>query len=375
MKRREFISKLGMGAGAVATGAMLTACGGEQDCATDSVAGAANTGKTIKWKMVTAWPKNFPGLGTGANNLAEKINQLSGGRMEVKVYGAGELVPALEIFDAVSQGTAQMGHGAAYYWKGKNEAFQFFSTVPFGLTAQEMNGWLYAGGGLDLWTKAYEAHNLVPMPAGNMGVQMGGWFNKEINSLGDLKGLKMRIPGLGGEVLKRAGGTPVNLPGGELFTAMQSGTIDATEWVGPYNDLAFGFYKVAKFYYYPGWHEPGTTLEAIINKEALEALPADLQAVVKSACKLANHEMLAEYAARNNDALKVLVNDHGVQLRRFPDDVLSELRQLSDQVVQELAGKDEFAKAVFDSYSNYRAKATNWSQYSDHAYLDIRAEQ
>lgn len=375
MKRREFISKLGMGAGAIAAGSMLTACGGNQDCATGENTSTGNQGKTIKWKMVTAWPKNFPGLGTGANNLAEKINQLSGGRMEVKVYGAGELVPALEIFDAVSQGTAQMGHGAAYYWKGKNEAFQFFSTVPFGLTAQEMNGWLYAGGGLDLWAKAYEEHNLIPMPAGNMGVQMGGWFNKEINSLGDLKGLKMRIPGLGGEVLKRAGGTPVNLPGGELFTAMQSGTIDATEWVGPYNDLAFGFYKVAKFYYYPGWHEPGTTLEAIINKEALEALPADLQAIVKNACELANHEMLAEYAARNNDALKTLVNEHGVQLRRFPDDVLGELRQLSDQVVQELVGKDAFAKEVFDSYSAYREKAVNWSQYSDHAYLDIRAVQ
>lgn len=373
MKRREFLEKAGLVVGTAAATTLLSACGDDAQQAASTTAAPTAPAETIKWKMVTTWPKNFPGLGTGANNLAEKINQLSGGRMEVKVYGAGELVPALEIFDAVSRGTAQMGHGAAYYWKGKNEAFQFFSTVPFGLTAQEMNGWLYNGGGLELWTKAYESHNLIPMPAGNMGVQMGGWFNKEINSLSDLSGLKMRIPGLGGEVLKRAGGTPVNLPGGELFTAMQSGTLDATEWVGPYNDLAFGFYKVAKFYYYPGWHEPGTTLEAIINKEAFEALPADLQAIVKNACKLANHEMLAEYAARNNDALETLVNDHGVQLRRFPDDVLNELRQLSGQVVKELAGKDAFAKEVFDSYSAFREKALGWSQYSDHPYLDIRA--
>ena len=186
-----------------------------------------------KWKMVTTWPKNFPGLGTGANKLAELIGEMSGGRITVKVYGAKELVPAFEVFDAVSRGTAEMGHGAAYYWKGKSEAAQFFSTVPFGMTAQEMNGWLYYGGGLELWTELYAGFDLVPAPAGNTGVQMGGWFNKEINSVDDLKGLKMRIPGLGGEVLKRAGGTPVNLPGGELFTSLQSGAIDATEWVGP----------------------------------------------------------------------------------------------------------------------------------------------
>ncbi|MCK5726877.1 MAG: TRAP transporter substrate-binding protein [Thiotrichaceae bacterium] len=325
--------------------------------------------------MVTTWPKNFPGLGTGANNLAEKINQLSGGRLQVKVYGSGELVPAMETFDAVSRGTAQMGHGAAYYWKGKNATFQFFSTVPFGLTAQEMNGWLYNGGGLELWQEAYAKHNLIPMPAGNMGVQMGGWFNKEIKTIDDLKGLKMRIPGLGGEVLNRAGGTPVNLPGGELYSAMQSGTIDATEWVGPYNDLAFGFHKVAKYYYFPGWHEPGTSLEAIINKEAFSALPKDLQAIVLNACKLANHEMLAEYTARNNDALVTLVEKHQVQIKRFPDDVLNKLRSLSDEVVAELAKKDAFSQKVFDSYSSYRKKVMAWHEYSERAYLNVRAEK
>ena len=325
-----------------------------------------------KWKMVTTWPKNFPGLGTGANKLAELIGEMSGGRIEVKVYGAKELVPAFEVFDAVSQGTAEMGHGAAYYWKGKSEAAQFFSTVPFGLTAQEMNGWLYHGGGLELWTELYAQFGLVPAPAGNTGVQMGGWFNKEINSVDDLKGLKMRIPGLGGEVLQRAGGTPVNLPGGELFTSLQSGAIDATEWVGPYNDLAFGLYKAAKYYYYPGWHEPGTTLEAMVNKQVFDALPKDLQSIVLNACKVVNQDMLAEYTARNPAALQTLLTEHGVDLRKYPDDVLIKLRELSNEVVAEIADKDDFSKRTYTSYQKFLKQAKEWSAISELAYLQAR---
>ena len=219
MQRRDFIKKVGAGSLVLGTGV--------------AAGRAAQAKPQYKWKMVTTWPKNFPGLGTEANKLAELIGQMSGGRIHVKVYGATELVPAFEVFDAVSRGTAEMGHGSAYYWKGKSEAAQFFSTVPFGLTAQEMNAWIYHGGGLELWRELYANFGLLPEPAGNTGVQMGGWFNKEINGVEDLKGLKMRIPGLGGEVLRRAGGTPVNLPGGELFTSLQSGAIDATEWVGP----------------------------------------------------------------------------------------------------------------------------------------------
>lgn len=324
------------------------------------------------WKMVTTWPKNFPGLGTGANELAELIEEMSGGRIRVKVYGAKEWVDAFEVFDVVSQGTAEMGHGAAYYWKGKSEAAQFFSTVPFGLTAQEMNGWLYHGGGLDLWRELYAEFGLVPAPAGNTGVQMGGWFNKEINSVQDLAGLKMRIPGLGGEVLKRAGGTPVNLPGGELFTSLQSGTIDATEWVGPYNDLAFGLYKAAKYYYYPGWHEPGTTLEAMVNKKAFDALPKDLQAIVLNACKVVNQDMLAEYTARNPAALRTLVSEHGVDLRKFPADVLIKLRELSNEVVAEIADKDAFSRKTFASYQEFLAQSKQWSAISELTYLQAR---
>jgi TRAP-type mannitol/chloroaromatic compound transport system substrate-binding protein len=358
MKRREFIKKAS--AGSFVAGSMVTA------------PAIATGAEKFKWKMVTTWPKNFPGLGTGANYLANLISEMSGGRIQVKVYGAKELVPEFEVFDAVSRGTAEMGHGAAYYWKGKLEAAQFFASVPFGLTAQEMNGWLYHGGGMELWEQAYEPFNLVPAAAGNTGVQMGGWFNKEINSLNDMKGLKMRIPGLGGEVLKRAGGTPVNLPGGELYTALQSGSIDATEWVGPYNDLAFGLYKAAKYYYYPGWHEPGPTLEAIINKTALTKLPKDLRSIVLNACKVANLDMLAEYTARNNAALHTLVTKHKVKLRQYPDDVLARLRQLSDEVVAELAAKDPLAKQVYDSFRVFRDQVMEWHKVSEQAYLRAR---
>lgn len=357
MQRRRFIKSLGAGSLALGGAAGL---------------GVAQAKAEHKWKMVTTWPKNFPGLGTGANNLAALIGEMSGGRIEVKVYGAGELVPAFEIFDAVSRGTAEMGHGSAYYWKGKSEAAQFFSTVPFGLTAQEMNGWIYHGGGLELWAELYGKFGLVPAPAGNTGVQMGGWFNKEINSVEDLKGLKMRIPGLGGEVLARAGGTPVNLPGGELFTALQSGAIDATEWVGPYNDLAFGLYKAAKYYYYPGWHEPGTILEAMINKPVFDALPADLQCIVLNACKVVNQDMLAEYTARNPAALQTLISKHEVQLRRFPDDVIKKLRELSEQVVAEIAQKDELSSKVYASYKKFLDQAKEWSGISELTYLQAR---
>ena len=359
MKRRDFVKSVG--AGSLAVGA--------------AIAGApvAHASEKIKWKMVTTWPKNFPGLGTGANNLARLITEMSGGRLEVKVYGAKELVGALEIFDAVSRGTAEMGHGAAYYWKGKTEAAQFFAAVPFGLTAQEMNGWLYHGGGMQLWEEVYADFGLVPTAAGNTGVQMGGWFNKEINQVKDLEGLKMRIPGLGGEVLKRAGGTPVLLPGGEIFPSLQSGAIDATEWVGPYNDMAFGLYKAAKYYYYPGWHEPGTTLECFVNKKALEALPKDLQIIVLTAAKSANLEMLADFRARNNAALQTLVSEHGVELRQFPDEVLKKLKTLSDEVVAEVAEKDPMSKKVYDSFRKFRDQAIAWHNVSERAYLNGRS--
>ena len=322
----------------------------------------------IKWKMVTSWPKNFPGLGAGAETLARYINKLSGGSLEVKVFGANELVPPLGVFDFVSSGGAEMGHSGAYYWKGKTEAAQFFSSVPFGMTAQEMNSWLYYGDGKKLWEEVYENFNLIPRPAGNTGVQMGGWFNKEINTTNDLKGLKMRIPGLGGEVLARAGGTPFTLAGAEIFTSLQTGVIDATEWVGPYNDRAFGLHKAAKYYYYPGWHEPGPSLECIINKDAYNSLSDQHKSIIDIACKAANVDMISDYMAKNYQALEFFKKEK-VQIKQFPAEVLSKLNKIGDEILLELSQKNNLSKKVYDSYVNFLSRVRPWTLISEDAYL------
>ena len=328
--------------------------------------------KVYKWNMVTTWPKNFPGLGMAAENLSQYVKEMSNGRLIIKVYGAGELVPAMGVFDAVSLGNVELGHGASYYWTGKVKSSQFFTAVPFGLTAQEMNGWLHHGGGLELWEEAYEPFNLVPLAGGNTGVQMAGWFNKEINSIEDIKGIKMRIPGLAGEVFTRLGAETVQLAGNEIFLSLQQGVIDAAEWVGPYNDLTFGFHQVAKYYYYPGWHEPGSTLEIIVNKDALESLPDDLRAMIKYASRAVNQEMLDEYTARNNNALIELVEKHGVSLRKLPNDVLRELKKVSDEVMKEFVAKDDMARKVYDSYSNFKEDVVNYHNISEKAYIEAR---
>ena len=363
--RRSFLRNVPL----LATGA-LAACGqAQQQTATPAV----NPHQYYKWKMVTTWPKNFPALGTGANSLAESIQAMSGGRLEIKVYGAGELVPASGVFDAVSGGTAEMGHGAAYYWKGKHEATQFFAAVPFGLNAAEINGWLHYGGGQDLWDELYAPFGLKSFPVGNTGVQMGGWFNREINALDDFKGLVMRMPGLGGEVLRRIGATVKALPGGEIFQALKTGAIDATEWVGPYNDLAFGLHQAAQYYHWPGWHEPGTALECMINKQALAALPSDLQSIVAYACQAANENMLSEFVARNNNALETLVYKHGVQLRRFPDELLDRVGAVASEVVADIADKDPFSQKVYASFDTFRRSAISYTKITEEAYTKARA--
>jgi TRAP-type mannitol/chloroaromatic compound transport system substrate-binding protein len=334
--------------------------------------GAEPAAEHYEWKMITTWPKNFPGLGFAAENFSRYVDEMSDGRLKVRVYGAGEIVPAMEVFDAVSQGSVDAGHGAAYYWKGKIPASVFFTSVPFGLNAQEMNGWLHYGGGLELWQEAYAPYNLVPMAGGSTGVQMAGWFNKEINSIEDVKGLRMRIPGMAGEVFAAAGGTAVRIAGGELYTSMQTGVIDALEWVGPYNDRAFGFHEVAKYYYYPGWHEPGSILEFVVNKDSLEALPADLQAIVKYASRAANQDMLDEYTARNNAALKSLIDEHGVQLRRLPDDVLLALWQGTQVAMKKLVESDPMAAKVYESYREFYKGVRNYHHISEQAYINTR---
>ena len=324
------------------------------------------------WKLVTTWPKNLPGLGAAPERLADKLRSMSNGRLNIKVYGAGELVGAFGVFDAVSQGAAEMGHGAAYYWVGKAPVAAMFATVPFGMNAQEMNSWLHYGGGLELWRELYDRFGIRPFACGNSGVQMAGWFNKEIRSLADIEGLKMRIPGFGGEVLARAGGVPVSLPGNEIFTALQTGVIDATEWVAPYNDLAFALHTVAKYYYYPGWHEPGPTLELIVNQESFDSLPRDLQVMVEVATRAINDDMLSEFTARNKVALDTLVNEHGVELRELPEDVIQAFKRLSKEVVAEVANEDELSGRIYSSYMSFLEDVRGYTKISEQSYLNAR---
>ncbi len=362
MKRRQFVGGLAAAAGLAACAKQDADCGPQQ----------SGSQETFEWSLVTSWPPGLPGLGLGAENLAKWIGEASGGRLTVKVYAAGELVPAFEVFDAVSRGTAQMGHGAAYYHKGKVDAAQFFATIPFGLTAEEMNGWLYYGGGLELWRELYEPFNLVPFPSGNSDVQMGGWFNKEIDSVDDLKGLKMRIPGMGGEVLRRAGGTPVTLPGSEIFTSLQTGAIDATEWVGPYNDLAFGLQKAAQYYYYPGWHEPGPVLECIVNKDAWDALPPDLQMIVELANKAVNVDMHAEFTNGNARALAQIRENPDIQMRAFPQDVIDRFAELTAEILEESAANDPAFAKIKQSFEEFRAMSRPNQRIGKAAFLATR---
>ena len=362
MKRRQFVGGLVAAAG-------VTACAQESS---ECEGGPAGSTERFEWSCVTSWPPKYPGMGMGVENLAARIEAASAGRLKIKVYGGGELVPAFEVFDAVSRGTVEMGHDASYYHKGKVAAAQYFTAIPFGLNYLELNGWLFYGGGLELWRELYEPFNLYPIPCGNTGVQMGGWFNKEINSVADLDGLKMRIPGLGGEVLRRAGGTPVTMPGSEIFTSLQTGAIDATEWVGAYNDVAFGLHKGARYYYYPGWHEPGPGLETMINIEAWNSLPPDLQAIVETACQAITTDMVAEYTHGNAMALKQLSEDPNVELRQFPKEVLDLLEEITREVVAEMSEGDELTKRIEDSYYAFLEISREAQRVTEQAYLETR---
>ncbi len=357
MKRRYLLA-------ATALLATLGLTGCNDDKTETTAQQASEPAKTYQWKMVTAWPKNYPGLGTSAERLAERVTAMSAGRLTIRVYAAGELVPALEVFDSVSRGTAELGHGAAYYWKGKVPTAQFFTSVPFGLSAIEMNAWLSKGGGQAFWEEAYAPHGVKPMVVGNSGMQMGGWFNKEINSLSDLQGLKIRMPGLGGEVLARLGATSVNLPGGEVFTALQTGAIDATDWVNPYNDLAFGLHKAARYYYYPGWQEPQAVLELLVNQKAFDSLPADLQVILTEATRAASRDMLDDYTYNNALALEQL-KQQGVELKRFPDEVLVAMREHSEQVLGQLAEQSELNGRIWASMKAFQAQVGPMHEISE----------
>ncbi|MWJ28088.1 twin-arginine translocation signal domain-containing protein [Halomonas sp. ZH2S] len=357
MQRRNFLKTVGIGAAGVAAAPFVS---------------TASAQETITWDMVTSWPKNFPALGTGANDFAARIEALSGGRMRIRVHGAGELVPAMEVFDAVAAGTAEMGHSASYYWRGKVAASQFFTAVPFGMNTTETNSWLYHGDGQDLWDMIYAKHNLKPFAVGNTGAQMAGWFKKEINSLDDMQGLKLRLPGLAGEAMNGIGVTTVNMPGSEIFTSMQTGVLDAADWVGPYNDLAFGLHQVADYYYTSAWNEPSAILEGTVNLDAWNALPDDLKAIVTEAARASNLAMISEFAFRNAQALDALVNKHNVQLRTFPEDVMQALYESSQEAIQQQVEADEESRMVYESYAAFQKLVRPFTDISEYAYLKNR---
>jgi len=367
VSRKSFLKQTAL-AGLATVAAVSTGCKNEPK---DVPAANIITNKKFKWKCVTTWPPNFPVVGEGAILLADWIRTMSGGRLDIKVYGGGELVPALEVWDAVVNGAAEMGTGASYYWAGKDPSTQLFTTVPFGMNAQQMNAWLYSGGGLELWTETYAKYNLVPFPGGNTGVQMGGWYNREINSLSDFKGLKMRMPGLGAKVLQRAGGTPVLSAGSETYTNLERGVIDATEWIGPYHDYKMGFHKIAKYYYSPGWHEPGSNLEVMINKRDYEKLDKDLQAIVQAACARLNMWTLSEFEAKNNFYLQKIIAESDVELRSFDPATLSQLKSFTQEVLDELADSDPRVAKVYDAYRSFQKGIGQWSQYSEKLYHSL----
>ena len=326
---------------------------------------------TVTWRMATSWPKNTPGVGVNAQRLADMITAMSGGRLRVQLFAAGELVPPFEVFDAVSSGAVECGHATPYYWQGKSPAFHFFTGVPFGLSANEHAGWIAFGGGQALWEKAYEPFGVLPFFTGSSGAQAGGWFRKEINSLDDLKGLKMRIAGLGAEVLRRLGVNTLLTPPGEIFQAMQAGTIDAAEWVGPWNDLAFGLYRVAKYYYLPAFHEFGPALEMLVNKKAYEALPEDLREIVRRAAHATSYETLADFTFHNIESYQPLL-EKGVEVRAFNDDIVKALGRESEAVLSDLSKTSPLAGEVYASFTAFRAKAMTYGKVMDGAIYSMR---
>ncbi len=310
-------------------------------------------------------------LHNAAARFAGNVEKMSGGRMQIIVDAPGRHKAPLGIFDMVRSGAYEMGHTASYYYKGKDPATTFFTTTPFGMNPTEMNAWYYYGGGLELLNKVYARHNIVAFPAGNTHIQMGGWFRKEINSLEDLKGLKMRIPGHAGEVVGKAGMKPVSIPPGELYTSLERGTIDAVEWVGPANDVKMGFQKIAP-YYYTGWHEPGAELHVFINKKEFDALPEDLKAIITIAAKEVSFDMLSESFYRNVIAWKKMREKSDIKIRSFPKDVLDAFRKANKELLIQAAGKSLLAKEVIQSQQIFLNKAKHWSQITDADYLQLR---
>ncbi len=361
MKRREIISK-----GAIATGTALSVA----SCARTSTAPGVKTGlPTVRWRMTTSWTKTL-GIFVGPKTIAERVKEMSGGKFTITPFAGGEIVPPLQVLDAVQRGTVQCGHTASYYYIGKNPAFAFATSVPFGLTAQQQNAWLYHGGGLEEIQKIYADFNIINFPAGSTGTQMGGWFKKQINSITDLKGLKMRIPGLGGEVMSRLGVNVQVLPASEIFLSLDRGAIDAAEWVGPYDDEKLGLHKAANLYYYPGWWEPGPSLDVLVNRKAWDSLPKEYQEMFKTAAWEANMDMLTNYEALNGEALARLTAG-GTKLVPYSQDIMQAAQKEASAIYEGNASKDATFKQVYEQWKGFREKIHNWNRINELSFANF----
>lgn len=375
MKRRDIIagaSAVAIGAGTIGALTKSSKTTKTSDIKRSDLASPALSINRREFRLATSWPKDFPGLGIMPVNVARMVKEMSGGRLDIKVFAAGELVGALECFGATSTGAADMYHAAEYYWQGKVKGFSFFTAVPMGMTATELMGWIDHGGGQALWDELSANFNIKAFQAGNSGHQTGGWFKKEINSVGDFQGLKMRMPGLGGDVLREIGAAAINLPGGEIYQSLQSGAIDATEWVGPWNDLAFGFYREAPYYYAPGFHEPGASLALGVNLDVWNSLSKADQAIIQYACKATNDFSIGEYTYRNAVALNTLRNDHGIAPRILPDDALRAIGTASLDVLASMANGDSETAKIYESFAKTLKLQREWTEIGEGAFIRAR---
>ena len=351
MQRRSFLKKAGLGiaAGAVAAPAIVSAQ------------------PNIQWRLASSFPKSLDTLYGAAEILSRRVSEGTEGKFQIRVFAAGEIVPGLQVLDAVQNGTVQCGHTAPYYYIGKDPAFAFATAVPFGLNARQQNAWMYYGGGKEAVADLFKEYGCVQFPSGNTGVQMGGWFRKEIKSTADLKGLKMRVAGLAGQVLAKLGVVGQQLAGGEIYQALERGTIDAAEWVGPYDDEKLGFQKVAKYYYYPGWWEGGPQLSTIVNIKQWESLPKHYKSIFESACAEANVHMLAHYDAKNPEALKKLVGG-GAQLRQFPKPVMEAAQKAAFEIYDEAAKKSAHFRRIYAQWLKFRSDQFLWFRVAEMSY-------
>ena len=369
MKRRNLLIGGIGGIGGIAIGALGTQFIGSKGAGQQGLSAPAIAKDRIEVAMVSTWPRDFPGLGTGAQRFAENLQAVSDGRFQVTYYAAGERVGAFDSFDEVASGNAQVYHGADYYWKGKHPGWAYFTSVPFGLSYTEMQAWIKWMGGQELWDELAGEYDIKGVACGNTGVQWGGWFNKEINSADDLKGLKMRIPGLGGDVMAKLGASPVSLPGGQIYENLVSGSIDATEWVGPWNDEAMKFYEAAKYYYYPGMHEPGAQLSVGFNASFWGDLSPSDRAMIEAVAHDENSNMMAEYNAKNGAALERLVKDQGVEVREFNNDVYEAFGKGAEQVFDEVVEHSRLAKRIHESMLAARKTVGQYQQLNDVEYV------